>query len=168
MPRRFDHIEAALQRPANGTRKAADSRRAMAYIHEHYLSRSRAKCGARQRDVPPSDRCQEELKGPIVYLNRFRCVRRGLLESGTRHAGEGRGWYSDSSYFCRVAHETASQRLHPSTPPISKGRSARRWGCCGCVTPSYPHCPGAASHASICTNGVSDVRDISPISAMVA
>ncbi len=104
------HLETALQRGfvANPeTRRLV--RRAMAYIHEHYMEPIARKEIAAHVSISARhlDRCFSDEIGitPMAYLNRFRLRdTRRLLQSTALSISEvaaTRG-FSDSSYFCRV------------------------------------------------------------------
>lgn len=104
------HIEAALRRayqPSLETREIV--RRAMAYIHEHYMEPLARKEIAAHVNLSPRhlDRCFcDELDiTPIAYLNRFRLRQaRRLLRSNTMNISEiaNAVGFSDGAYFSRV------------------------------------------------------------------
>ena len=104
------HLEAALRRSTMAnpeTRKLV--RRAMAYIHEHYMEPIARKEIAAYVNLSARhlDRCFSDEIGitPMVYLNRFRLRHaRRLLQSTTLSISEiaAAVGFSDSSYFCRV------------------------------------------------------------------
>lgn len=104
------HLEIALQRGcvANPeTRRLV--RRAMAYIHEHYMEPIARKEIAAHVSISARhlDRCFSDEIGitPMAYLNRFRLQHaRRLLQSTILSVSEiaAAVGFSDSSYFCRV------------------------------------------------------------------
>ncbi|MGC9523316.1 MAG: substrate-binding domain-containing protein [Anaerolineae bacterium] len=106
----FGRLEAALQRSAPPSLETQMLvRRAMAYIHEHYMEPITRKEIAAHVNVSARhlDRCFSDETGitPIDYLNRFRLRQaRRLLRSNTLNISEiaAAVGFSDSSYFSRV------------------------------------------------------------------
>lgn len=104
------HLESALQRNQDTNLEVRRIvRRAVAYIHEHYMEPIVRKEIAGYVNLSPRhlDRCfSEELDiTPIAYLNRFRLQQaRRLLEDTELNISEVAAavGFSDSSYFCRV------------------------------------------------------------------
>lgn len=106
----LQHIETALRRTRTLDQDTRNSvRRAIAYIHEHYMEPIARKEIAAHVNLSPRhlDRCfcEEMDLTPIAYLNRFRLrqARRLLLDNvlNISEIAAAVG-FSDSSYFCRV------------------------------------------------------------------
>ena len=103
-------LEAALRRDVGSsveTRKLV--RRAMAYIHEHYMESISRKEIAAHVNLSPRhlDRCFSDETGvtPMIYLSRFRLRQaRRLLQTTALSISEiaAAVGFSDASYFCRV------------------------------------------------------------------